>query len=950
MHVHILLSSDPRVLTQDSTAGGNTDWSQYISQHSQFVQYARDILSGDSYKVARDILSKRSIFLQIDDPKLGSAGLIDRLKGHFQQWMALENQSEVLLFLAISLLQTFLQNNFTGPLVETDLLFGDGLIVHPETVSRTLINRWFIQSLVVEGQPAYELVTNPEYLVCSLLILEQLTAQPSLFQPPNDSGSDKVDPIESIDIGLSQTTLPSLAAVAHWWRARALLAQLSLVPEPLGYQATVASKILSTPGIVNNILGENLASDKLLRRKLLTVYYMEHVKTLLAVKTEHLCLDPLIKLKELTEFEFVLTGARARRTKYQQTPHSGLIILARSEWNTDTEAATGTATEATEPESLSLNSDLLLEQPVFESIGSEPLDEQLVKRQKLDGENIDGLEEHRLLPVAIRQEYIPRGLQLLDPNRQPLLSNYDSIQLLLRLYVLRQTTPARDPLVEEELTALISRVIYQGDNSSEDGSMTTTRNWSVFSRSLWERSILETRKVKTIERGLLQMQSLVEELGLQITTRLIPQQAEVSEKSDNLTHLSPAAPRLKYIHQLPFIPRWELDATLAEKYMEMGLLKSAVEIYERLHMWCEVALCYAAVGDEKLATDVLMKYLEANPEDARAYSILGDIKQDPTLWERSWELGKYVNAKNSLARYYYSPPESSGLKRDLGLVLRHLNDSLTRYPLSFDTWYFYGCVGLECGKFDIAAEAFSRCVSLDETHALSWSNLAAAYTQQDKLTEAFSCLKRAVASDSQKNWRIWENYMTVAVKLNEWLDVLTACKQLININRDKEGEGTVDLPIVEKLVEILVSSGYPTDESDLTFFQRSCIEFLCGTLPGVITHNVRLWQLVARVELWRKKPWASLDCHERAYRAAIHNPDLEVDEASWNNAVEACADLVAAYESLGEMEGKYGPGSVVCKDWKYKARSTVKSLMSKCKRRWESTEGWERLMELRQQI
>ena len=93
--------------------------------------------------------------------------------------------------------------------------------------------------------------------------------------------------------------------------------------------------------------------------------------------------------------------------------------------------------------------------------------------------------------------------------------------------------------------------------------------------------------------------------------------------------------------------------------------------------------------------------------------------------------------------------------------------------------------------------------------------------------------------------------MTVAVKLNEWLDVLTACKQLININRDKEGEGTVDLPIVEKLVEILVSSGYPTDESDLTFFQRSCIEFLCGTLPGVITHNVRLWQLVARVELSR---------------------------------------------------------------------------------------------------
>ena len=371
VHVHILLSSDPGELTQDSNVGSNVDWLQYSSQHPLFIQYARDILSGDSYRGARDILLGQSKIQQIDDPNMGSSGLIDRLRLYFQQWMDMGGQNEVLLFLAISLLQTFLQNNFTGPLVETDLLFGDGIILHSETVSKKLINKWFVQSLIVQGQPAYELVTNPEYLVCSLLILEQLTKQPSLFQL-KAAGSSEIDPIVSIDLGLSQTTMPSLTAVAHWWRARALLAQLSLVPEPLGYQATVASRILSTPSIVDTILGETLAGDESLKRRLLTVYYMEHVKTLLAVKTEHLCLDPLIKLKELTEFEFVLTGARARRTKYQQTPHSGLIILARSGWNTDTEAETGTGT--TEPESLSLNSDLLLEQPVFESIGSEPLD------------------------------------------------------------------------------------------------------------------------------------------------------------------------------------------------------------------------------------------------------------------------------------------------------------------------------------------------------------------------------------------------------------------------------------------------------------------------------------------------------------------------------------------------------------------------------------------------
>lgn len=94
------------------------------------------------------------------------------------------------------------------------------------------------------------------------------------------------------------------------------------------------------------------------------------------------------------------------------------------------------------------------------------------------------------------------------------------------------------------------------------------------------------------------------------------------------------ASRLSYIHQLPFIPRWQLDATLAEKYMSLGILKSAVEIYERLGMACETALCYAAVGDEKKAEEILLQRINENDSDARAYSILGDIKQDPSLWEK----------------------------------------------------------------------------------------------------------------------------------------------------------------------------------------------------------------------------------------------------------------------------------------------------------------------------
>lgn len=914
LHCHLLLASNPNVLNE---LGDNEE----IPKNFTLISH---ILNGESYKVINHIVSTK--FYSVDTKfDLSTCGddikqIINTINVQLKQIFPSNGQDDLPLIFAIALLQTFIQNNYTGPSVPLDQSLLSKLFVINEKINEQTVKNQLIHCLTILGQPAYELVDNPEFLLLALLLLENITKEPSLF------GND-VDTEISLP-KVSPTETPSLLAIAHWWRARALLTQLSIIPEPSGNHPAVASCILSSIDLVHAIV-KNLPQNvtESFKRQLYTIFYLENVKCSLTINTEHLCLPTLIKLQKLTNFQFVLTGARAKRTKFQQVGHAGLIILAKSSEDSYFDTNDNTALS---PESFELNSDLLLEKPHFDSIGSEPLDQQIVKRQKLD-ENA-GIQNDKLLPIALRQEYIPADLQNLDPNNQPTLSNYDTLQLLLRLYTIKQTTPARDPLVEEELASLLTRIIYQ------EGA----NNWTIFSRALWERSILETNKAKTVERGLLQMQSLVEELGLKIQTRLIP---EAKDEESN----SPL-PRLKYIHQLPFIPRWELDASLAEKYMSMGILKSAVEIYERLHMYCETALCYAAVGQEAEAERILSDRIKMNSRDARALSILGDLRQDPTLWEKSWEIGRYVNAKNSLARYYYNPPKDSGLTRDYNLVLTHLNDSLRQYSLNFNTWYFYGCVALECERMEVAAEAFSRCVALDDNHALSWSNLSAAYVHQGKLKEAFSCLKKASSSDSQRNWRIWENYMIVAAKLNEWNDVLLACKQLVQIKRDKNGEGSIDLPVVERLVDILVSSNYDPEESNLTYFQRSCIEFVCVTIPSVVTTSGRAWRIVARVELWRKRPWASLDCQEKAYRAVSHNPDLEIDEKVWNETVDACEDLVAAYESLGEMEGKYGPGSLVCKDWKYKARSTIKSLMSKGKNNWENSDGWERLLELRKQL
>ncbi|AGO11606.1 AaceriADL177Cp [[Ashbya] aceris (nom. inval.)] len=874
------------------------------------LTWARNILSSKSYSVVANAFADIVFeFGAVEDER----GLLAALQRTVREMVAKDRVKS--LMAAVALLQTFIQNNYTGPMVPLDS--EQDVLRCGENGAR--LRRWLVMLLSVQGQIAYELCTDPAYLVLALLFFEELTGAQSLFLQPDE---DIAVPSISVD------GTPPLEAVAHWWRARALLAHISLLSEPVGPQPLIASSLLASIDLVHAVVrGLPMDTPESLKRQLYAIYYMENVKCALSINTEHLCLPVLQKLQKLTDFQLVLTGARAKRTKFQQKAHAGLIILARS-----SSAAVGEEEGeiAGAPGALALNSDLLFEKPHFESIGNEPLEEQLVKKQKLDG--TAGLDDTKLLPVALRQEDIPIELREIDPNNQPRLNDYDNIQLLLRLYAIRQTSPARDPIVDEELASIIGRIIYQ------DGR----KNWSVFARALWERSILETTKAKTIERGILQMQSLVEELGLKIQHKYIPE----SENEE----ITSASDRMKYIHQLPFLPRWALDRELAEKYMSMGILRSAVEIYERLELHCDAALCYAAVGDEKQASVILQKRIENNPNDARAYSILGDIRQDPALWEKSWEVGKYVNAKNSLGKFYYNPPADSGFSRDLNLSLKHLNDSLRLFPLSFDTWYFYGCVGLECGKVDLAAEAFSRCVALDDTHALSWSNLSAAYTEQGKIKEAHSCLKRAIASDSQRNWRIWENYMTVSVKLNEWEDVLLAFRHLIELGRDTKGERAIDLPVLEKLAELLTSTEYPGDPQMLNYFQRSCVSLICDLLPSVITSSARCWRIVARVELWRKRPHAALECHEKAYRSMAHNADLETNETIWNSTVDTCEELVAAYESLGPMEGKHGAGDLVCRDWKYKARSTIKSLLNKGRNSWEGSEGWERLTQLRNNL
>lgn len=824
---------------------------------------------------------------------------------------------------AIALLQLFVQANYTGPAVEYDaahelLGVADAGAWRPEAV----------RCLDVAGQPAYGLMERPECLVLALLLFERVANAPAHVSVVQGHG----DPEAAAAWYAQWPADDPVAASLRWWMARAFQVHNSVLPEPAAVLSAVLTVLLG--GAASALAPEAPA----LQRAVQVAYLLESARAAIHNQTEHLAVPLLVRAKELSRFEFVLTGAKAKRTKFQAFHTAALVVLAKSEAPADgADGADGAA-----PERFSLDSDLLLERPHYELLEDVELEAVAPGAKRLRLDPVDSADSpadpERLVPIAARAEDIAPALKQLDPNHQPRLADCDNVQLLLRLTTLRQTLPLGSALVDEELLALVGRVLYA------DGAA----NWLVFARALWERSVLETSKARTIERGILQMTSLVEEMGIKIKARMIPAAAD----ADAAGAAAAAATRLRFIHQLPLQPQWRLDAQLAEKYMSLGVLRSAVEIYTRLDMASEAALCYAAVGEEHEAERVLTARLQSHPEDARALSILGDVRQDPQLWERAWNVGRYYRAQALLARYYYRPPPASGLAPNVELAIKHMHICLTANPLNYENWFFYGCCGLETQQFALAAEAFTRCVSIDDTNSHAWSNLATALLRTDKTRPAFNALKKALRSvdDAKSSWRIYENYLIVAAKLHEWNDVLIAVRLLIEARRDAAGERLVDVPVVEKLVEILVASEYPRGDARLTHFQLSCIDLVCRVLPGVITTLARCWRVVARVELWRRRPWAALECHERAFRAAAHRADIETDEAVWRDAVEACADLVAAYESLGELPGKHDAGDVVCLDWRYKARSAVRSLMSKGKAMWEGTEEWDRLEEMKGEL
>jgi tetratricopeptide (TPR) repeat protein len=574
------------------------------------------------------------------------------------------------LVVAVACLHAFLQVNWTGP--DLDVRPLEVITLEAESslsLNEDVLNEKAISELAYGGEPAYHLTKVAAFLRLAQILLD-------------------------LPYNHCQTI--------SWWKLRTSLVHQQLLdelvppstpPASIGPLKTIFS---SEPDLLGQlILEQGLVEHQITQDKSAAELFVQAAKT--------------------TGLEYMLTGALGKRTKFQQTDLSQLVLLAESHLVDDDQTSKSTSDTVSDlgetrdrpkvPDTLALNDDTLLEQTEFTS--SNP-------------------------------SHTDNRLSHIDPSSQPPLHPLDQCILLSLCLNVKNTSPSHG-LTSEQMAPYVARVISH------------PRNWSVHTMALLLRSRLEASRTRTAERSTLQLQALIDQMP---------------------TADSALSERLLYFHSIPLPSKWEMERELAMRFLSLGVVRSALEIFERLEMWEEVVKCWGSLerrdkaiaivrdllegrkaeADEVLsrgkATSADRRQIHDNTREAKLWCILGDLEPEHAVdhYKHAWAISKETSgrAMRSLGGHYFA-------RGQFGESISCLKRAVAINPLLSRSWFILGCAYMREELWEEAKNAFSRCVAIDEEDGESWNNLASMYLRMGTVGKK---VEESSYTDNQV-WSAW---------------------------------------------------------------------------------------------------------------------------------------------------------------------------------------------------
>lgn len=621
--------------------------------------------------------------------------------------------------------------------------------------------------------------------------------------------------------------------------------------------------------------------------------------------------------KEVSGVTVQLSGSMGKRTKFQQKSTAQMVLLAASKYPPTDGAPSVYATAVAAATHVDFGGKQEAEALGSEEVGEDGLtkEEKEIQRMVQEGEatyrdiNLDQVDQDNILYEHIKFE--DKTL-----TEQGNLQTIDQV-ILLALCLDVKNSNANDGLTREEMFPYITRVLENPNN------------WMVYSTGLLERAWLECETSKRRERAILQMQALVD----QHTTRLTVLQNSLQSIED----AAPANERMQFVHALAFPPRYALKRDLAERYLAIGVIRSALEIFEELEMWDDVVKCYQILDKPTRAEKLVRERLDVAPTPYM-WCCLGDVTQDISHYETSWELSKhrFARSKRSLGRHFFE-------KGDFETAIRHYLESVEVSPMNIGAWFVTGSMSMRIENWDLALRAFTRVVQLEPEHGEAWGNIGSVHMKNHRYSEAFSVFQEAL-KQKRHMWQMWENYAVCAMETDKYGEAIYATHQLLDL-RSKH-KRPIDHEVLAWLVEAIV---YPEkyqklvedlqvvdeeasnanldiaadddDDDDLADFDEAAVAadatplrsnmnfkkqlaMLFGRITSITTNNAKIWQIYAHFNDGLGRKEKALDCRLKQCRA-LQSAGWEQDKTMAQELCKAAVRLSEDYIAQGTKKALY---------------------------------------------
>ncbi|KAM7536171.1 hypothetical protein Aperf_G00000097151 [Anoplocephala perfoliata] len=395
----------------------------------------------------------------------------------------------------------------------------------------------------------------------------------------------------------------------------------------------------------------------------------------------------------------------------------------------------------------------------------------------------------------------------------------------------RRSHPHDDLTNEQSLsfvTAIIRSITENSEKSSSDvdngseGDEKPLVAWPILTEALFKRGSYERRSLARQERAMRQLE--------EITAQFSAVQPETSERG------------LEYFFWSRMPSFWQIDLTHAKLLSNLGMVRSALDIYLRCQQWDEIISSYTVIGQRDLAEKIIRERIAAGHETPELYCCLGDVTSDPTYYEKAWEMSKHKSARAARSLGIHAVNKEKDKKKGTEFFEKSLE--INRFQVNL--WFSLGCCYMDLHDFHNAERAFRYSVNLEPDNFEAWNNLASAVIFSGRRWQALTLLKEAVKYNFQ-SWRIWENILLVAAEDGAFNDVINAYHRLIEL-RQKHSD-----PQILKVLVKAVSEDLPDNKGRGASKYRKELLNLFGRVTSTNPADGEAWRFYAELVLSGKE-------------------------------------------------------------------------------------------------